>query len=156
MAARRPVLFFSVFVAAALIFHEPIRSTTLFIIRAPFVLASMLVNTILTLPRLPGLTEEHAALEAELTRRAVELAEAREALRHLAAAEALQGAAGSSQGIVASVIGRSPIPGQETVLLNRGREHGLRPESVLAASMICLSLTARTLPGVNSSRTTAR
>ena len=119
------------FVGVVWVFHEPLRSASLSLLRAPFTVASGVVRTLLILPRLPKLAAENASLKAQLTRRSLELAEAREALRRLTAAEALRSPAGSPQGIVASVIQRSPIPGQETILLNRGRQHGLHEEVLL-------------------------
>ena len=61
----------------------------------------------------------------------MELAQAREALRYLRAVQALRASAGSGEGFVASVIGRSPLPSQQTILINRGREHGLQDDVIV-------------------------
>ncbi len=110
--------------------HEPLRAATLWVLRAPFALVSGAVKTTLLLPRLPSLAQEHAALREELSRRALELAELREALRHQGAAATLRQAT-TQQGVVASVIGRGPLPVQQTILLDRGRRHGVQPDTIL-------------------------
>lgn len=131
MRPRRLPLLLVAVVAAASLLHEPVRALALSILRGPFTITSALIRTLLTLPRLPELSGRNAALETELARQSVELAEAREALRRLRAAEEFRTSSAFPQGLVASVISRSPIPGQQTIVLNRGRQHGLQRDTVL-------------------------
>ena len=118
-------------VGAVLLAHEPVRDAALSLLRLPFILLTQGVRIIVTLPRLPSLEQENAHLRAELTQRQVELAQAREALRHSQQAAALLGSSSSAGGIVAQVIGYSTIPSQRTILLNRGTRHGLRVGTVV-------------------------
>ena len=64
-------------------------------------------------------------LEAQRLRDAVRQAERSEALRQLAP---------PSQGLVASVVARSIIPTQQTVLLDQGSRHGVTRDSVIVSA----------------------
>ena len=116
---------------AVLVLHEPIRHQVLVIVRFPFTLTQALVATLVTLPRLPVLSRENAALQSQLLQRELELVRLREELRHAAEARALAAVSPSTEGIVASVIARSTLPTQQTVLLDRGGRDGLTLESVI-------------------------
>ena len=83
------------------------------------------------LPHLPSLERDNAQLRMELVERQLELAKLQEALRHTAQRQALLQLAPSGQGIVAQIIGRSTIPTQQTVLLDRGQESGLVVDSLV-------------------------
>ena len=86
---------------------------------------------IVTLPHLPSLTQENERLRLELLQRQLEAAQLREALRHAEQAHTLLESAHASQGLVAGVIGRSMIPTQQTLLLDKGGRHGLTVDSVV-------------------------
>ena len=115
----------------ALIVSQPARHALLTAARLPFTLLRASVRTCWLLPRLPALAQECAALRAELAAREQALAEAREALRHGQQADALRAASPGAGGVVASVIGRSTVPSQHTLLLDRGRADGIAPDAVV-------------------------
>ena len=116
---------------AALAFQASIRQSALALLRLPFTVTRSAVLTLITLTRVPGLARENERLRVELMQRQVELSALQEALRRGAAAHALTASVPSVKGIVGSVIGRSTIPTQQTVLLNQGERHGLTVESVI-------------------------
>lgn len=111
--------------------HRPVRSILLGVIRAPFTLTSAVVKTLIYLPRVPSLSGENRQLKRLLAIRTQEAADLREALRKQTAANTLQDMLPDIKGVIASVTLRSPIPGQETILLNRGMESGIVPETLL-------------------------
>ena len=112
-------------------FHAPVRHTALVILRLPLTLVKGAVQVFLLLPRLPGLAGDNAALRAELVQRQVEVSQLREALRRSEQGQALLDLVPSHQGLTASVIGRSTLPTQQTVLLDRGERDGLSLETVI-------------------------
>lgn len=114
-----------------LLFHTPIRQGTLVVLRFPFTVVKACVRGLVTLPRLPTLSDENTRLRAELIQRQLDVAQLREALRHSQAASALAEAIPSGQGVVAAVIARSPLATQHTVWIDRGRSHGLALEGVV-------------------------
>jgi rod shape-determining protein MreC len=116
---------------AALLLPGSFRAATLTFLRAPFTVTKTLVKIVLDLPRLPMLSQENADLQEMLTRRMVELATVRETLRHTNAAPALQAQPLAATGLMASIIGRSPIPTRHTILLDRGARHGLSEGGIL-------------------------
>lgn len=120
-------------VVAGLVFHETLRHSTLTVLRLPFTVVKGAVAALLALPRLPLLREEHEQLRLQLLRQQVSLAGVQEALRQADAGQSLTEALppGAPPGIVASVIGRSLLPTQQTVLLNRGAADGLAMGSVI-------------------------
>jgi len=111
--------------------HGPLRSLLLGAIRLPFTITSAVVRIVILAPRVPSLSSENQRLERLLAERTQEAAELREALRKQTGANALRESLPETRGIIASVALRSPIPGQETVLLNRGAESGITPETLL-------------------------
>ncbi len=141
-------------VGAVLLFDASVRRVTLLFVRLPFTLLTHTVGVLVTLPRLPSLVHDNAALQGALIQRQFEAAQLREALRQAQEAQALlsrgvipppvgglpeaipapSGPAfglPTGGGIIASVIGRSTLPTQHTVLLNRGERDGLTLESVI-------------------------
>lgn len=70
------------------------------------------------------------ALRRELASHHLELIRLRETIRHLTRAQQLQEAA-SQPGVVASILGRTVLPTEHVVLVDRGRRDGLVPETVL-------------------------
>ena len=111
-------------VGAVLVLHEPVRRSTLAVLRFPFSVATTGVNILLNLPRLPSLTRENATLRAELLQRQLEANRLQEVVRHAEQAKALS-AATPAGGVMANVIGRSMIPTQQTLLLDRGERQSL-------------------------------
>jgi rod shape-determining protein MreC len=129
--APRVALIGALFLGAVLVFHEPIRGGTLSFLRFPFTVAKACVSLLLTLPRLPSLTRENASLRSELMQRQLENAQLREMARHAQQAQALIETRPSPQGILAVVIGRSTIPTQQMVSLDKGGRHGLTLDSAV-------------------------
>ncbi len=111
--------------------HEPLRSAALTLLRLPFTVATTAVGVLVNGPRLPSLSRENAFLQSALMQRQVELAQLQERLRHVQAGQTLMKSAPIARGVVASIIGRSTIPTQQTILLNRGERDGLSLESIV-------------------------
>lgn len=130
-ASPRRSLIYALLVSAALAFSEPLRRTSLFILRTPFLVTKTAVQAVLLLPQLPHLARENASLKTALMQRDVELAQHRETIRHLQQGKALQEAAGTARGLIARVIGRSTIPTQHVLLLDKGSRDGLSLDSVV-------------------------
>lgn len=131
---RRPprvVLLSALLGGAILLLHQPIRAETLAILRFPFTIVRSLVIILVSLPHLPSLAQENAQLRTEAVQRQLELAQLREALRQAQQAHALFEARPSPDGVVATIMSRSILPTQHTVLLNRGSRDGLTLESVI-------------------------
>jgi len=108
------------------------------VFRFPLIVVESTLSTLMALPRLPHLTQENAALRNELASRQLELAQLREAVRHatrsqelLQALEGFELADSSSKPIVASILGRTTIPSQHVVLLDKGTRHGVVTDSIL-------------------------
>ncbi len=114
-----------------MVVSEPARQTALSVIRWPFAAAKSAVQLLISLPVLPHLSQERDRLQADLIRQQEELARLREALRQSQQAQLLEAAHPVAAGIVASVIGRSTVPTQQTILLDKGRRHGLTPDSLI-------------------------
>jgi rod shape-determining protein MreC len=121
----------AVLILLLLVFRDPVRHAAFGIIRFPFALLKRSVAVLITLPRLPDLSQENAALQADLTQQRLLLAQLQEAARRAQQTQTLQALAPSSGGVVASVIGRSGVPTQHTLLLDKGRRHGLTLESAV-------------------------
>lgn len=118
-------------VGTLLVFHEPFRHAARTLFRLPLTVLTACTSVLLTLPRVPALARENAELRTALMQRQLDTVQLREALRHVEHADALLEASPSRRGIVAVVIGRSTIPTQQTVLLNKGARDGLVLESVI-------------------------
>lgn len=120
------------FLAAALLLlvHEPMRRGTFAILRWPFTMTKGAVSALLLLPRLPSLAQENSQVRATLMQREVEVAQLREQVRQMQQAHALASAVATEPGMVASVIGRSMVPTQQTALLDKGQRDGLTLESI--------------------------
>jgi rod shape-determining protein MreC len=82
-------------------------------------------TAVATLPRLPRLLREQQRLAERSAQQQVELARLREALREDEAAARLA-RAWPAGGTPAKVIGRSFVPTQQSIMLNRGSRDGLR------------------------------
>ena len=127
--ARSPLLL--LLGCALLLSHRPLRVGALFIVRFPLLIVQRSLSTLMLLPRLPSLVQGQRRLQAELARREIELAQVRELLRKHEQAETLTQIIPERRGIIASVISRSFLPTQHTLLLDHGRRHGIVVESVV-------------------------
>ncbi|MBI4598354.1 MAG: rod shape-determining protein MreC [Candidatus Omnitrophica bacterium] len=138
LPARAGVIVGSVLLlsATASALHQPLRihhtaqHVALAILRFPFTVVSAAVSTARLLPRLPSLAQENAALRAQLAQQQSELADWQQRQQHAKRLSALA-AASAATGVVADVIGRSTIPTQQIILLNRGRADGVSPDHVV-------------------------
>jgi rod shape-determining protein MreC len=102
------------------------------VLRLPFTLLRGAVAAVAGLPHLPGWRQEREQLRQQLLQQQIALAQAQEALRQADAARGLAAAVpGAPRGLIASIIGRSLLPTQQTVLLNRGAADGLAMGSVI-------------------------
>ena len=117
-----------------LVLHEPVRRSTLSVLRLPFTLIKTCVALLVTLPNLPSLAHENASLRAELLQRQLESAQLREALRQAEQTSRLLEAVSSPTGVVAEIIERSTIPTQQTMLVDKGQQHGLTLDSAIVAA----------------------
>ena len=114
-----------------LIWHRSVGRGVLAALRVPFRVVKTVVTIVVTLPRLPALTRENTTLRSTLIQRELDIANLRETLRHTLQSQTLLRASPSPSGIVAVVLSRSPIPTQQTVLLDKGARDGLSLESVI-------------------------
>ena len=118
-------------ISAVAVFHAPLRYSLYTIFRFPLTLAKTTLQIFVTLPRLPALSQENSRLRDTVLQQELELARLREATRHLTQAQKLLEASPAHSGIIASVIGRSMLPTQHTVLLNKGERQGIRLDSIV-------------------------
>ena len=114
-----------------MVLSEPARRVAFLIVRLPFSATKSAVQLLIAAPVLPQLSQHHHRLQAELAQQQLEISRLREALRQSEQAQALLTARPSASSIVASVIGRSTVPTQQTLLLDRGRRHGLTFDSLI-------------------------
>lgn len=127
----RVVLIGAVCVGTALLLHEPLRRSTLTFLRLPFTVVKLLGQSLIALPHVPRLSQDNADLNARLLQRELETAQLREALRQAKQAQVLLDAVPAHHGVIAHVIGRSILPSQQTLLLDRGSQHGVSLESIV-------------------------
>lgn len=119
-------------VGSTFLLFAPARQFALAVLRAPFRITTGGVKILVSLPRLPGLRAENERLQQALRERELEVARLREAVRHSEEATALHGSLDAvAPGVVAAVIGRSTVPTQHTILLDRGARQGLTRDTVL-------------------------
>lgn len=114
-----------------LLIREPLRAATLCVLRFPFTAVKTSIKVFMTLPRLPALSQENERLRSSLIQEQLALGQVREELRHAQQAQALKEAFPSAQGIIASVIARSIVPAQHTVMLDQGSRQGLSLDTAL-------------------------
>lgn len=117
--------------AALVAFQEPVRRSLLDVLRVPFTLTTGVVAALLTLPRLPGLTEENTRLRMALAQQQVDVSYLHESLRTLQQAQALLRTTPDQQGIIAGIIARSTTPTQHTIVIDKGVRDGLSMDSVI-------------------------
>jgi len=101
------------------------------VLRFPFTFTTATVRVLLLLPHLPALQRQHDRLQAALIDREREIAKLRESLRQALQEQAIRQVVSATNGVTADVIGRSLIPTQHTVVLDRGERHGLSLDSVI-------------------------
>ena len=130
MRAFRVLFISALLLGAVCVFQAPVRRSTLAVLRFPFTLIRGVVSLVLLLPRLPSLASENDRLRADVIRARAEADGLREDLRHVRQSDALRAAA-PAQAVVASVLSRSTIPTQQTVLLDQGERDGLALESAV-------------------------
>ncbi|MBI2885266.1 MAG: hypothetical protein HYY15_03730 [Candidatus Omnitrophica bacterium] len=100
------------------------------------------------LPQLPRVSAEHGALRRQLAADQLELARLREALRHASATAALT----SSElpgALVGSVMGRTLLPTQQSILINRGERDGVKAGSLLMSSEGLVGRVIETTPATS-------
>ena len=127
---RRPTVVACLLFLGVAVFSEPLRHLASIAFRAPLVVLHGGVRILAWLPSLPALSEQQAALRRELASHQLELIRLRETIRRLTRAQQLQEAA-SQPGVVASILGRTVLPTEHVVLVDRGRRDGIAPETVL-------------------------
>ena len=130
MRAFRVSLISVLLLGTVVVLQEPLRRSTLTVLRFPFTLIKAAVSLVVTLPQLPSLASNHERLRVELIQARAETARLREELRHLHQSQALREAATRGE-LVASVLNRSMIPTQQTLLLDKGSRHGLILETAI-------------------------
>lgn len=130
--ATPPVLM--VCVAAGLVLQPTLRRSVLALIRLPLTATEGVCRVLVELPQLPSLGRQQAQLREQLTAQQLELSRLREALRHSTRAAQLAAAAPGSPGQMARIIGRTILPTQHIVILNRGSKSRIAAEHVLMDS----------------------
>ena len=116
---------------AAVVCSRPLRQFTLTAFRFPLVVLQSLVSTVGRLPQLPALVRENETLRKELTASQLTLVQLREAVRHLTNVQQLVQLSGDATFITASIVGRTILPTQHMVILDRGERHGIMVDSVV-------------------------
>ena len=125
----------SLVVILALFSAAPLRRAARQLFRLPLEVAGRALRIGWLLPQLPRLTAERDELHRQLSAAQVELAQAKEALRQTSSAEALmRSAGGPPHAVVAAVIGRTLLPTQQSVILNRGAKDGVVVGSLLMSA----------------------
>ena len=131
MREFRVSLITALLVGVVVIAHDPARVALLTVLTFPLTVVKAGARLLVALPRLPSLAQENASLREELMQRQAESAQLRELVRQSRQADALLAHGGRADAVVAGVIGRSTVPTQHTVLLNRGARDGLTLDSVI-------------------------
>ena len=120
-----------VFLTLGVWLHRPTRRACLTIFRLPLTTLERTLSMLLDLPQMPHLESELTRLRAELTQRQLDVVRLQETIRHQTRAVQLQQAAGGAGGPVARVIGRTILPTEQIILLDRGSREGVVREGVL-------------------------
>ena len=138
-----------IFFGAGVWLHQPLRRACLAVFRLPLTTAERALGILLDLPQVPHLEIELARLRTALTQRQLDVARLQEALRHQTRAMQLRQTAGGrnpagsdtplgseglrfgASGLVARVIGRTIIPTEHVILLDRGLREGVVREGAL-------------------------
>lgn len=112
-------------------------------------------DVVLHAGQISELSAENAELRSQLARAETDLASLRESRIALTQAEALIESVGTDAGatITATVVLRDPAPGRESIVLNRGSDHGVRVgQTVLGNGATLVGLVTE----VNSARSRVR
>lgn len=94
-------------------------------LRVPFTLLRHFLRVIIYLPRLPEFSGDNARLREALVRSQLEVAQLHESLRQTVHERQLLELAPAPEGIIARVIGRSPIPTQQVIIIDKGGLHSV-------------------------------
>lgn len=97
----------------------------------PLTATEGVLSTLGDIPKLPSLGRQQAQLRQQLTAQQLELGRLREAARHAARTTQLTAAMPELKGQVVKVIGRSILPTQHVVILNRGFTSRIAAEHTL-------------------------
>ena len=111
--------------SAAVVVHDTSRAVLISTLRFPFTVMRSAVGLLRNVPSFPLLRSDNRRLQAALTRLELENAQLREHVRRVQAAHTLLETGLTSKGVVADVIGRSPLPTQQTLLINQGSRQGV-------------------------------
>ena len=121
--------------AAVVLASKPARGVALSVLRFPWVVVQGSLGVVMRLPRLPELSRENADLRHTVATQELELAKLREQVRHVERLDELTVALPqASSAIVASIIGRTTLPTQHVVIVNKGLEQGVKIDSMLVDS----------------------
>lgn len=126
---RRPTLVVALLLGASVVF-QPFRAFAYTVFRAPLALIRFSAQLLVWLPSAPALIQRQAALQQALTSRQLELIRLRETIRRLTRSQHLQEAA-AQPGVVASILGRTLLPTEQIVMVDRGARDGLVPDAVV-------------------------
>jgi rod shape-determining protein MreC len=110
---------------ALLLYSQASRQVLLYVVRLPFKVVVAATKVVALIPQLPQLMAQNAALKRQLIHSQLESAQLREYLRHAMRATQLPEYGGLPEGQMAGVVGNSPLPTQQVVLIDRGGYHGV-------------------------------
>jgi len=112
---------------------RPLRGLVLAVVRFPLTVVERVIHTVAWLPDLPSLARENAALRQDLITLRLQFAALSEQLHGREEAARLRVAFGDAgtRGQVLSVLGRTLMPTEHTVILNRGASDGVLADGVL-------------------------
>lgn len=131
MRPASPAFITTLLVSAALVLNSSARTGLFAVLIAPLSLVHAAARVLMNLPLLPTLASEHADLRRRLMDQQLDYAQLVEMTRAQRKAQVLLTLTPTRPGIIAGVIGRSIVPTQHTILLNRGAQHGLTLDSVI-------------------------
>ena len=127
---RRTPLVVALLLIGVTVCSQSFRHLVYALVRAPLTLVQSFAQTVAWLPSLPSLSRQQASLRPELTARQLELIHLRETVRQLRQAARLNEAR-PGPGVVAAILGRTILPTEHAVFLNRGRRDGLVVDSIV-------------------------
>ncbi len=131
MNRSRISLVCGVVLSVALLLSQPFRHTVISVIRFPLSLTKGIFSFVVQVPFLSRLSQDNDQLRKTVLKQHLELAQLRENLRHLDHLSTLVQEMDDLSGISAQVIGRSPIPTQHTILIDKGQQDGVVASSVV-------------------------
>lgn len=131
MNRSRISLLAGIVLVISVLFYQPFRNLAGSIILLPLTATKAVFRFVVQIPFLARLSEDNQTLRNTVLEQHLELVRLREELRHLEHLEALNEQTEELSGISAQVIGRSPIPTQHTILIDRGRQDGVVVASIV-------------------------